>query len=128
MARRQLYLFTCVNRRPDGAPRGSCAARHSEEIHAALKRRLNELGVADLGARALSSSCLDLCWVGPAIMVTPDNYVYGRVQLEDVEEIAQAIQAGKRVERLVISEDDFQEPRERSLQSRRGAPDGEEQK
>ncbi len=119
MARRKLYLFTCVNRRPDGVAKGSCAARNSEQVHAALKQRLKELGVAEVGARACTSSCQDLCWVGPTIMVAPDNYVYGRVRLEDVEEIAQSIVAGTRVERLVISEDEFYEPRERNSQERK---------
>jgi (2Fe-2S) ferredoxin len=112
MARRKNYLFTCVNRRPDGVARGSCAARQSEQIHALLKQRLKDLDLAEVDARACTSSCQDLCWVGPTILVTPENYVYGRVKLEDVEEIVQAIQAGERVERLIISEDEFHEPRE----------------
>lgn len=122
MARRQLYLFTCVNRRPDGVAKGSCATRQSEEIHLALKARLKELGIAEVGARACSSSCQDLCWAGPIIMVAPDNYFYGRVKLSDVEEIAQAIVAGERVERLVLGEEDFYEPRERSGQLKSEIP------
>lgn len=112
MAKRKRLLFVCVNRRPDGAPKGSCAARGADEIHAALKSRLKERGLAELEARACTSSCLDACWVGPTIAVEPDHYYYGRVKLSDVEEIVDALAKNDRVERLVLSSDDFVEPRE----------------
>ncbi len=107
MAQRKHYLFVCVNRRPDGEPKGSCAARGSVEIHAALKAALVERGLAKLEVRACTSSCLDLCWAGPAIAVEPDGYFYGRVKLEDVPEIVDALAEGRRVERLVLPTEDF---------------------
>jgi (2Fe-2S) ferredoxin len=121
MAKRKRLLFVCVNRRPDGAPKGSCAARGADEIHAALKSRLKERGLAELEVRACTSSCLDTCWAGPAIAVEPDHYYYGRVKLTDVEEIVDALAKNERVERLVLSPDDFVEPRE--LRRRETGPD-----
>jgi len=113
MARRQHYLFTCVNRRPDGTPKGSCAARGSEDLHDALKARLKERGLSGALARPCSSSCQDLCWAGPVVFVAPEGIVYGRVALDDVDEIIDALENGERVERLVLQESDFVEPRER---------------
>jgi (2Fe-2S) ferredoxin len=112
MAQRKRMLFVCVNRRPDGTPKGSCAARGAVEVHAKLKELLKERGLAKLEARACTASCLDTCWVGPTIAVEPDNYFYGRVQLGDVEEIVDALAKGTRVERLVLQPDDFVEPKE----------------
>lgn len=105
-------LFVCVNRRPDGTPKGSCAARGAVEIHEALKAALKERGLATVEARACTSSCLDTCWVGPSIAVEPDHYFYGRVKPSDVGEIVDAIAKGTRVERLVLSPEDFVEPAE----------------
>jgi (2Fe-2S) ferredoxin len=105
-------LFVCVNRRPDGTPKGSCAARGAVEIHAKLKELLKERGLASADIRACTSSCLDTCWVGPTVAVMPDNYFYGKVQLSDVEEIVTAFQQGTRVERLVLAPGDFVEPAE----------------
>ena len=48
---RKRYLFVCVNRRPEGNPKGSCAQRHSVEIHAALKAELGKRGLAATEAR-----------------------------------------------------------------------------
>jgi len=112
MARRNRYLFVCVNRRPDGVPKGSCAARGAEGLHAALKQGLKDAGLADHEVRACTSSCLDVCWAGPAIAVLPDGYFYGRVQESDVPELIAAFERGERVERLLLAESDFVEPRE----------------
>jgi len=106
---RNRYLFVCVNRRPDGTPKGSCAERGAVELHAALKAELQARGLAKTEVRACTASCLDVCWAGPVIAVEPDNYFYGHVTREDVPEIIEAFASGKRVERLVLSPKDFDE-------------------
>ncbi len=118
MAKRRRYLFVCVNRRPDGTPKGSCAARGSVELHAQLKQMLKQRGLAETEVRACTSSCLDTCWVGPTIGVMPDDYFYGRVTPADLEEIVDALAADRRVERLVLAPSDYVEPRE--LKTREG--------
>lgn len=106
---RKRYLFVCVNRRPDGTPKGSCAARGSVEVHAALKAELQARGLARTEVRACTSSCLDVCWAGPTIAVEPDGYFYGRVTLADVPRIAEALAKGERVDELVLSANEFDE-------------------
>lgn len=110
MPQRNHYLFVCVNRRPDGAPKGSCAARGSVELHAALKSAIADQGLAKVEARACTSSCLDVCWAGPVIAVEPDGFFYGRVKAEDVPEIAAALRGNTRVERLVLPPETFDDP------------------
>jgi (2Fe-2S) ferredoxin len=112
MAKRKRMLFVCVNRRPDGTPKGSCAARGGVEVHAALKALLKERGLAQTEVRACTASCLDTCWAGPSIAVEPDDFFYGHVTVADVPEIVDALERGGRVERLVLSADDFVEPAE----------------
>lgn len=109
MPQRKHYLFVCTNVRPEGSPKGSCAARGSVEIHAALKARLAEKGLHKLEVRGCTSGCIDVCWAGPAIAVSPDGYFYGRVTLADVPEIVDALAEGRRVERLVLPPGDFDE-------------------
>lgn len=109
MPQRHRYLFVCTNRRPDGTPKGSCAALGSVEIHAALKAALAERNLHKVDVRGCTSGCLDLCWVGPAIAVEPDHYFYGRVTEADVPEIVDALAEGRRVERLVLPAADFDE-------------------
>jgi (2Fe-2S) ferredoxin len=107
MAQRQRYLFVCTNRRPDEDARGCCAAKGSEDIRAALKNELKTRGLARLGARACTSGCLDQCSSGVCVLVEPDHYFYGHATLADVPEIVEVLAAGKRVERLVLSEEEL---------------------
>jgi (2Fe-2S) ferredoxin len=103
MSQRKRYLFVCVNRRPDGTPRGSCAAKGSVELHAELKSMIEARGLAKTEVRACTSSCLDMCLHGAVIAVEPDHYFYGKVTFADLPEIVEALARGERVERLVLA-------------------------
>ncbi len=98
---RQRYLFVCTNRRPDGHPKGSCAAKGSEEVVAKLKEALAERGVAKDLVRACASSCLDMCETGVSILQEPEHVAYGHVSLADIETIAEAAAGGALAEHLV---------------------------
>ena len=102
MPHRYRYLFVCINRRPDEHPKGSCAARGSEEIVVKLKEALAKRGVAKDKVRACSASCLDMCESGVTVVQEPEHVAYGRVTAEDVEAIADAAARGEVVERLVV--------------------------
>ena len=100
MPHRERYLFVCTNRREDGHPKGSCAAKGSEALVKQLKESLLRVGAAR-AVRACSSSCLDMCEAGAAILMEPEHVVYGNVTPADIEEIAIAAKEGKVVDRLV---------------------------
>jgi (2Fe-2S) ferredoxin len=102
MPHRQRYLFVCINRRPDGHPKGSCAEKGSEAIVPALKAALDKRGVAKVVARACSASCLDLCETGVSVVLEPEHVAYGGVTMADVDEIADATARGEVVDRLVV--------------------------
>jgi (2Fe-2S) ferredoxin len=98
------HVFVCENVRPDGDPRGCCAAKGSVEIREALKGELKRRGLKGT-VRANSAGCLDACAQGPAIVVYPEGTWYGRVKVEDVPEIVERhLVGGQPVERLVIPE------------------------
>jgi (2Fe-2S) ferredoxin len=101
MPHRERYLFVCTNRREEGHPKGSCAAKGSEEIQLKLKAALVKHGVAQT-LRACSSSCLDLCETGVSIVQEPEHIAYGNVTPGDVEEIVLAAARGQVVRRLVV--------------------------
>jgi (2Fe-2S) ferredoxin len=102
MPTRQRYLFVCTNRRPDGHLKGSCAEKGSEAIVVKLKEALASRGLAKAVARACSSSCLDMCEAGIAIVQEPEHVVYGAVTADDVDAIADAVATGAVVDRLVV--------------------------
>ena len=107
MPQRERYLFVCTNRREANHEKGSCAEKGSEAVRAALKEELAARGLAKVKARACTSSCLDQCSSGICVLVEPDHFFYGRVTLNDVPEIVDALAEDQRVERLVLSDADL---------------------
>jgi (2Fe-2S) ferredoxin len=103
MARRNRYLFVCINRRPDDNPKGCCAAKGSEEVYKALKAEVAARGLAQHEARICTSSCLDQCATGVTVLVEPDHFFYGHVTVADVPKILDGLMTGQRIERLVLT-------------------------
>ena len=103
MPQRKRYLFVCTNRRPDNAPKGSCAAHGAEQVHAALKSALATRGLAVHEARACTSSCLDVCSQGVTVLVEPDHVFLGKVTLADIDAVADGLVSGEFPAHLVLS-------------------------
>ena len=94
------HMFVCTNRRPDGHPRGSCAAKGSEALRDALKEALHQRGVGKQ-MRVNASGCLDVCETGCSVVIYPEGIWYGGVTLGDVDEIIdETMMNGRTIERL----------------------------
>jgi (2Fe-2S) ferredoxin len=80
------HIFVCENTRPDGHPRGCCAAKGGAAVRARFRQLVQEHG---LGAtvRANMAGCLDHCEAGVTVVVYPEGVWYGRVTVVDVDEI-----------------------------------------
>jgi (2Fe-2S) ferredoxin len=96
------HVFVCENRRPEGHPRGCCAAAGGTEVKEALKAEIKARGL-QTRVRANSAGCLDACEHGVALVVYPEGVWYGGVTPADVPEIVDRhLVGGATVERLVI--------------------------
>lgn len=94
------YIFVCINERPAEHPRGSCGTSGSLEVLEELKRVVAEHGLKTK-IRVNKAGCMELCEIGPSVMVHPDNVWYQKVKVEDVREIVEShIVGGVPVERL----------------------------
>jgi (2Fe-2S) ferredoxin len=101
----RLHVFCCVNERPAGHERGSCAGRGSIRLRNYMKARAKELGLEDV--RINSAGCLDRCELGPTMVVYPGGVWYRYRTLEDVEDILQRhLIGGTPVERLLLRPED----------------------
>lgn len=93
------HLFVCTNRRPEGSPKGCCAAKGGEEVRLALKQELDAHGVT--GVRVNAAGCLDACEQGVAAVVYPDNVWYARLTPADAKAIVEEhVMGGRPVDRL----------------------------
>jgi len=109
----EAHVFTCVNERPDGHPRGCCKSRGSVPLRNYMKARAKELGLSTV--RINQALCLDRCELGPTMVIYPEGVWYSYHSQADVDEILQThLIEGKRVARLLLQPTDkVPEDRER---------------
>lgn len=97
------HVFVCCNRRPEGHPRGSCAARGSERLRDYMKARAKELGLRRV--RINTAGCLDRCELGPCVVIYPEGVWYRVGSPEDVDAVLERhIAAGGRVPQLALAQ------------------------
>lgn len=99
------HVFVCHNVRPADAPRPSCTADGTSDLHARLQQLAKAAG---LGAkvRINKSGCLDQCEHGPMVVVYPEAVWYGNVRPQDAPAIVEEhLLGGRPVERLRVGEE-----------------------
>jgi (2Fe-2S) ferredoxin len=96
------HVFICTNERADLSKK-SCGEAHGMELVQAFKKQIKDLGL-NIDIRAQRAGCLDVCELGPALVVYPEGVFYGKVELSDVDEIVtEHLIHNKPVERLRLS-------------------------
>lgn len=99
------HVFCCTNERPDGHPRGCCAAHDSVKLRTYLKNQAKKAGLNDV--RINGAGCLDRCELGPTMVIYPEGVWYRYDSREDLDEILSThLLGGKRVERLLLRPED----------------------
>ncbi|HXY40137.1 MAG TPA: (2Fe-2S) ferredoxin domain-containing protein [Vicinamibacteria bacterium] len=102
MPRPERQVLVCVNQRPAGHPKGSCAEKGSQQLFERLKELLRQRGL-DRRVILNRTYCLKHCSRGPTVAVQPDNVWYAGVTPEDLDEIcAKHLEGGRPVERLLM--------------------------
>jgi (2Fe-2S) ferredoxin len=95
------HVFVCCNRRPDGHPRGSCAAKGSEKLRDYMKVRAKELGLS--AVRINLAGCLDRCELGPCVVIYPEGVWYSVKSPQDVDRVLEIhVRDGGRVADLML--------------------------
>ncbi len=101
MTRYTRHIFVCINERPTGHPRGSCGG---DDVRLKLRDAIQLHGLA-VTVRSNRAGCLDACEAGVSMVVYPEGVWYGRVTLDDVDEIVREhLIGGQPVERLRLAD------------------------
>jgi (2Fe-2S) ferredoxin len=97
----EFHVFACVNRRPDGHTRGSCAARGAEALRDYMKVRAKEMGIPSV--RVNTAGCLDRCELGPCVVVYPQGVWYRIATKADVDRVlVEHLAGGQPVDELML--------------------------
>jgi (2Fe-2S) ferredoxin len=97
----RIQILVCLNERPEGSGKPSCAPRGSLAVYHRFKDLVKELGIRDR-VMVTRTGCLKHCSQGITVAVWPFNLWYRAVTVDDVEEILQrtVLEDGHKVERL----------------------------
>ncbi len=96
------HIFICVNQRTAGHPKGDCASKGSRAVFQKFQEETEKRRLWD-SVMVNGTTCLGPCSTGPTVVVYPEGVWYGKVTVQDVEEIMdQHILGGKPVERLLL--------------------------
>lgn len=96
------HVLVCLNARPPGNPKGSCAEKGAEAVFDQLKALVKDRG---LGSSVIvnRANCLKHCSRGVTVAVYPENVWYAGITTGDVEPICtEHLQEGKPIERLFM--------------------------
>ena len=100
------HIFICINKRPPETPKG-CCGDNGTAVRIAFVQELAKHGLKNK-VRANKSGCLDLCSLGPSVVIYPAGIWYKGVKSEDVPEIVKTSIIGDNiVSRLQLSNDEF---------------------
>jgi (2Fe-2S) ferredoxin len=98
------HVFMCTNVRPDGHPRGCCAAGGSEKMRGYMREKAKQMGIESI--RCNASGCLDRCELGPSMVIYPEGVWYHYENQQDLDEILEVhVKNGGRVQRLMMQPD-----------------------
>lgn len=101
MEKPKYHIFVCSSARLNGTVQGVCEKKESHDILQNFLEEAAERGI-DSEVMVGHMGCVGLCSMGPVVMIYPQQTWYGKVTPDDVEEIMDAIEEGKVVERLEI--------------------------
>lgn len=98
------HILICTNERSEGDSRRSCGRCGGHELRMRLLALIQEHGLKGQ-VRANKTHCLDVCELGPAIVIYPDNLWYVGITPADLDAIfAQSILADNYIPEQVATE------------------------
>ena len=96
------HIFVCGSFRASGGPQGVCNKKNSMGLLQYLEQELSDRDMADVTVS--STGCLQVCDTGPAMVIYPENWWYGRVESERaIDEIIDALEEGKPAAGYVVT-------------------------
>ena len=105
------HIFICTNERGENSQRMDCASCGGKEIRLEFVKLINQYGLKGK-VRANKSGCLDVCELGAAVVIYPENIWYLKVKfkVKDVKEIFEKlILKDEVIKRLVADKNSWRE-------------------
>jgi len=80
------HIFVCANKKPDG--KKCCGEDFGLEAVQYLRNKIKEANLP-ISIRAQKAGCLDVCQLGPALVIYPEGTFYGNLTLDSLDQIVE---------------------------------------
>jgi (2Fe-2S) ferredoxin len=94
------HILVCNSFRANGAPQGACNKKGAVTLMQYLEEGLADRGIDNVTISL--TNCLNVCDRGPAMVVYPQNYWYGKVSEEVIDAMLDALQKGQPAEQFLM--------------------------
>jgi (2Fe-2S) ferredoxin len=84
-----------------GTPQGVCNKKGASSLLQYLENELSDRGMDNVSVSM--TGCLKICDKGPVMVIYPQNSWYGEVNESKIDEILDALEEGKPVDKYLIS-------------------------
>lgn len=101
MQKPEYHILVCNSFRVSGEPQGICNKKDAPNLLALLEEEIVD---RVLDAIVSATGCLKVCDRGPAMVIYPQNWWYGNVNEDNLEDIMDALEDGEPFEELMITE------------------------
>ena len=101
MKKPEHHIFVCGSFRASGDSQGVCSKKGSSGLMQYIENELSDRGLSNVAVSG--TGCLKVCDRGPAMVIYPGNWWYGRVDSESViDEILDALESGEPAEKYIL--------------------------
>ena len=101
MKKPDYHILVCNSFRVAGDAQGYCNKSGAVDMVQYLMEECDDRG---LDATTSTTGCLNVCSQGPIMVVHPNNFWYGGVTEERIDEILDALEEGEAVEEFLITD------------------------
>ncbi len=101
MKKPEFHILVCNSYRVAGDAQGYCNKNGAGDLIQYISEECADRG---LDVAVSSTACLNVCSQGPIMVIHPNNYWYGAISEEKIDEILDALEEGKAVEEYLIAD------------------------
>ena len=101
MKKPKYHILVCNSYRIAGDAQGACAKKGGAQFIQYITEGANDRG---LDVAVSSTGCLNVCAQGPVMVVHPNNFWYGGVTEDAIDEILDALENDELVQKYSIAD------------------------
>ena len=101
MKKPEFHFLVCNSFRVAGDAQGYCNKSGATDLVQYLMEECNDRG---MDVAVSTTACLNVCSQGPIMVVHPNNFWYGGITEDRIDEILDALEEGEAVEEYLIAD------------------------